>query len=104
MRIINQNILKMIFNIYLKKYKFIIILFKFINILIIFQIIMNNLFRLFLNKFYIVYFDDILIYLNILENYAKYLKIVLFKLKKYELYIKLNKYEIKIKSMKFYNY
>ena len=79
-------------------------LFKFINILIIFQIIMNNLFYLFLNKFYIVYFDDILIYLNIFKNYVKYFEIVLFKLKKYELYIKLNKCEIEIKLIKFYNY
>ena len=79
-------------------------LFKFINILIIFQIIINNLFRLFLNKFYIIYFNDILIYLNILKNYTKYFEIVLFKLKKYKLYIKLNKYEIKIKFIKFYNY
>ena len=76
MRIIEKNILKVIFNIYYNKYEFIAISFKLINAFITFLIIINNIFKSFLNKFVIVYLNDILIFSNTLKEYIKHLKMI----------------------------
>lgn len=76
MRIIIKNISKIAFNIYHDKYEFITISFKLTNVLITFQIIINNILKSYLNKFIIIYLNDILIFSNISKKYIKYLKII----------------------------
>ena len=53
---------------------------------------MNEALRLYLDDFYIVYLDDILIYLNTEEEYWEYIRKVLKALLIHRLYIKLSKY------------
>ena len=91
MRVLNKNILKIIFNIRHDKYEFIAILFEFINIFIIFQLIINNIFKFYLNKFILIYLNDILIYFDILKNYKKYLNIIFKKIKKKRILYKIKK-------------
>ena len=54
--------------------------FRFINALVIYQQFINDTFIKYLNVFIVVYFDDILIYSKIFEEYVKYIKIIFGKL------------------------
>jgi hypothetical protein len=51
--------------------------FRLINVLVIFQSLINNTLKGYLDIFYITYLDDILIYFKILEQHIKYVKKVL---------------------------
>ena len=52
---------------------------------------MNRIFRLFLDKFVVMFIDDILIYSKIEKEHEEHLRIVLQILKKKQLYAKLEK-------------
>ena len=66
-------------------------LFKLINILAIMQSLVNNILRKYLDRFYIIYLDDILIFLNNEKKYKEYIIIILKMLKKARLWIKFEK-------------
>lgn len=51
--------------------------FRLCNILAIFQILINKILRPYLGKSVVVYLDNILVYLKILEEYYTYLEEVL---------------------------
>lgn len=51
-----------------------------------FQALMNEIFRLYLNKFILVFFDDILVYNSSLEEHAKHLQLALSILEQHQLY------------------
>ena len=54
-----------------------VMLFKLINISATIQTLINNILKKYLNKFYIAYLDNILIYLNSIKDYKKYVKLIL---------------------------
>src|SRR4051812_4081831 len=54
---------------------------------------MNSIFMEYLDKFVVVYDDDILIYLKNEEEHAKHLRLVLMKLREHRLYAKFSKCE-----------
>jgi hypothetical protein len=54
---------------------------------------MNKVFMEYLDKFMVVFIDDILIFSKNEEEHDKYLRMVLQKLRENQLYIKLNKCE-----------
>jgi hypothetical protein len=56
-----------------------------------FMCLMNGVFRYFLDKFVIVFLDDILIYSKIEEEHEKHLRMVLQVLREHQLYAKLSK-------------
>ena len=58
---------------------------------------MNDIFTEYLNIFIIIYFDNILIYLKIFEEYVKYIKIIFRKLL-------LRKFMVKREKCDFYKY
>ena len=60
------------FRIRYKYYKYIVILFNLYNTLALFIRIINEILRLFLDKFYIYYLDDIIIYLKDVEEHVSY--------------------------------
>ena len=76
MRITRKNILKIIFNTRCDKYKFVAISFEFINAPVTFLIIINNIFKSYLDRFVIMYLDDILIFSDTLlyNRSSKYAK------------------------------
>ena len=68
-------------------------LFKFTNVLTMYQKIINNILRQYLNRFVITYLNNIIIYLKILKKYISYVFKILKCLNIKNLYFKLKKYE-----------
>ena len=62
---------------------------------------MNHIFRPYLDKFVVVFIDDILIYLRIEGKHVEHLRLVLQILRERKLYSKLSKCEFWIKKVKF---
>ena len=59
--------------------------------LIVFMCLMNNVLHKYLNKFVVVFIDDILIYSKSKEEREEHLKIVLQELREHHLYAKFSK-------------
>jgi hypothetical protein len=69
-----------VFNIYYNFFEILVILFGLFNTLVIFQTRINKIFYLYLDIFYTVYINDILVYLNNLFEYKEYIKKILYVL------------------------
>ena len=67
--------------------------FGLINIPVTIQALINDILKKYLDRFYITYLDDILIYSNNIEDYKKYVRLVLKVLQEKKLLIKPEKYE-----------
>jgi len=63
--------------------------------------LMNRVFRLFLDKFVVVFIDDILIYSRDNEEHAQHLRIMLQTLREHQFYAKLKKYEFWLEEVVF---
>jgi len=78
--------------------------FELTNVLAIYQEIINNILRQYLDQFVIIYLNNIIIYSNILKEYINYIFKVLKCLNKRNLYFKSKKYEFyqeKVNFLKF---
>ena len=64
------------------------------NAPIVFMCLMNDVFRDYLNKFFIVFLDDILVYSKSEEEHENDLRMVLQLLREHQLYAKLSKCSI----------
>jgi hypothetical protein len=64
--------------------------------------LMNSVFMLELDKFIVVFIDDILIYSRSMEEHEEHLQIVLQQLRDHQLYAKFNKCEFWIKEVPFW--
>nr|GEX60869.1 putative reverse transcriptase domain-containing protein [Tanacetum cinerariifolium] len=71
------------------------------NALAVFTKLMNRVCKPYLDKFVIVFIDDILIYSKDMEEHEKHLKIILELLKKERLYAKFSKCDFWLDSVKF---
>ena len=71
-KIADVNIFKTLFNICLKKFKYIIRFFELTNVSTIFQIIINKILLSYSNNFVIVYLDDIIIDFNFIDEHRKH--------------------------------
>src|SRR3954466_8760386 len=74
-------------------YEFTVMSFGLTNALATFSSLMNSIFMEYLDKFDVVYLDDILIYSNNKEDHAEHLRLVLMKLREHRLYAKFSKCE-----------
>ena len=79
-------------------------LFKLKNAFTIFQKLINNTLREYLNDFVITYLNNILIYSENLEMHCKHIQKILEKLKKKILYVKQLKNRFKTQKIKFLKY
>lgn len=70
----------------------------------VFQSYMNEVFREYLNRFIVVYLDDILIYSSSLLEHRRHVTLVLEKLRAHQLYLKLEKCEFNTTSVQFLGY
>jgi hypothetical protein len=64
-----------------------------------FMYLMNKAFMEYLDKFMVVFIDDILIYSKDEEEHEKHLHLVLQKLRDHQLYAKMNKFEFWLKEV-----
>jgi hypothetical protein len=74
-------------------YEYIVISFGFMNASAHFIYLMNSVFMPELDKFIMVFIDDILVYSKTIEEHEEHLRIVLQRLRVHQLYIKFSKYE-----------
>ena len=65
---------------------------------------MNNIFFNYLNIFYTVYLNNIIVFFKNPFEYEKYVCKIFKRLKAYELLVNIKKYEFFIKKIKFLNY
>ena len=79
----NENFIT--FIIFFKTYKYRMFLFKLINDLIIYQQYINDILFEYLNDFYQIYLNNILIYSKIKKKHVKYIRLIFQKLYKIDL-------------------
>jgi hypothetical protein len=82
-------------------YEFTVMLFGLTNSSAYFMYMMNKVFMEYLNKFVMVFIDDILVYSRSEEEHEGHLHLVLQKLRDHKLYIKLSKCELWLKQVAF---
>nr|GEU52044.1 retrotransposon protein, putative, Ty3-gypsy subclass [Tanacetum cinerariifolium] len=91
LRVREEDILKTTFRTHYSHYEFQVMPFGLTNAPTVFMDLMNRVCKPYLDKFMIVFIDDILIYSKIKEEHAEHLKLILKFLKKEELYAKFSK-------------
>ena len=92
---------KTVFRTCYSHFEYLVILFGLANTPVIFQSYINQTLYNFLDKFCIVYLDNILIYSEVEADYEKYIKKVLSRLCDTGLYCKLEKCEFSVKKVRF---
>ena len=85
-------------------YEYVVMPFGVTNAPAVFMDYMNQIFRPFLDKFVVVFIDDILIYSKNKEEYADNLKVVLAVLREHQLYGKPSKCEFWLEEVQFLRY
>jgi hypothetical protein len=75
--------------------------FGLMNALAHFMYLMNSVFMPELDKFVVVFIDDILIYSRSMEEHEEHLRIILQRLQEHQLYVKFSKCEFWIKEVPF---
>ena len=91
LRVQESDVPKTTFRISYGHYEFLVMLFYLTNAPIVFMDLMNRVFQLYLDRFIIVFIDDILVYSGSSEEHSEHLRIVLQTLRERQLYVKLSK-------------
>ena len=82
-------------------YEYTVMSFGLTNAPATFMRLMNSIFHEYLDKFVIIYIDDILVYSKTEEEHAEHLRLVLTKLRDHRLYAKFSKSEFWLKELIF---
>jgi hypothetical protein len=90
-RIKDEDISKTAFRTRYGHYEFTVVSFGLSNAPVVFMCLMNGVFRDYLDKFVIVFLDDILVYSKSEEEHEQHLRMVLQVLREHHLYAKLRK-------------
>ena len=101
LKIREQDIPKTAFTTRYGLYEYIIMSFGLTNAPAYFMNMMNKVFMEFLDKFVVVFIDDILVYSKNEEEHKEHLRLVLGKLKEHQLYAKFSKCEFWLKEVGF---
>jgi hypothetical protein len=100
-RVKEQDISKTTFRMRYGHYEYLVMPFGVTNAPTIFMDYMNRIFHPFLDKFVVVFIDDILIYSRSREEHEEHLRLVLQVLKEKQLYANLGKCEFWLEEVKF---
>ncbi|GJW76425.1 putative reverse transcriptase domain-containing protein [Tanacetum coccineum] len=101
LRVHEDDILKTAFRTRYRHFEFSVMPFGLTNAPVVFMDLMNRVCRPYLDKFMIVFIDDILIYSKTQEDHVEHLRLVLGLLKKEKLYAKFSKYEFWLREVQF---
>ncbi|GKC91338.1 putative reverse transcriptase domain-containing protein [Tanacetum coccineum] len=101
LRVHEDGILKTAFRTRYGHFEFTVMPFGLTNASAVFIYLMNRVCRPYLDKFVIVFIDDILIYSKTQEEYVEHLRLVLELLKKEKLYVKFSKCEFWLREVQF---
>ncbi|GJV68955.1 putative reverse transcriptase domain-containing protein [Tanacetum coccineum] len=101
LRVRDEDIPKTAFRTRYRHYEFQVMPFGLTNAPAVFMDLMNRVCKPYLDKFVIVFIDDILIYSHNKEEHANHLRIILELLKKEKLYAKFSKCDFWIRIMQF---
>ncbi|GKB57051.1 putative reverse transcriptase domain-containing protein, partial [Tanacetum coccineum] len=101
LRVREEDIPKTAFKTRYSHYEFQVMLFGLTNAPAVFMDLMNRVCKPYLDKFVIVFIDDILIYSKNKQEHEEHLKLILELLKKEELYAKFSKCEFWISKVQF---
>ncbi|GJS03247.1 putative reverse transcriptase domain-containing protein [Tanacetum coccineum] len=101
LRVREEDILKIAFRTHYDHYEFQVMPFGLTNAPAVFMDLMNRVCKPYLDKFVIVFIDDILIYSKNKQEHEEHLKQILELLKKEELYAKFSKCEFWIPKVQF---
>ncbi|GJS68813.1 putative reverse transcriptase domain-containing protein [Tanacetum coccineum] len=101
LRVRDEDIPKTAFRTRYGYYEFQVMPFGLINTPVVFMDLMNRMCKPYLDKFVIVFIDDILIYSRNIEEHANHLRIILELLRKEKLYAKFSKCDFWIRIMQF---
>lgn len=101
MRIKSSNTHKIAFKIRYGHYEFVVLPFGLTNAPAAFMNLMNSIFHEFLDKFVLVFLDDILIYSKNKSDHDHHLRIVLDVLRKHQLYGKLSKCDFYVPQVQY---
>jgi hypothetical protein len=96
-----QDIPKTTFSTRYGLYEYLVMSFGLTNAPAYFMYLMNSVFMLELDKFVIVFIDDILIYSENEEDHVEHLRIVLTRLREHRMYAKFSKCEFWLKTVPF---
>ncbi|GJR03741.1 putative reverse transcriptase domain-containing protein [Tanacetum coccineum] len=101
LRVPEDDIPKTAFRTRYRHFEFTVMPFGLTNAPAIFMDLMNRVYRPYLDKFVIVFIDDILIYSKTQEEHVEHLRLVLELLKKEKLYAKFSKCEFWLREVQF---
>jgi hypothetical protein len=82
-------------------FEYLVMLFRLTNAPVHFMYLINSVFMPVLDKFVVVFIDDILIYSRSMEEHEEHLRIVLLHLRDHQLYAKFSKCDFWIKKVSF---
>ncbi len=101
LRIREADVPKTAFRTRYGHYEFLVMPFGLTNAPAAFMDLMNRVFRPYLDKFVVVFIDDILIYSKSRQEHQEHLRIVLSELRKHQLYAKFSKCEFWLSQVQF---
>ena len=101
MRIKSGDVPKTAFRTRYGHYEFLVMSFGLTNAPTAFMDLMNRVFRPFLDRFVIIFIDDILVYSKNKAKHAMHLRLVLKTLKEHQLYAKFSKCEFWLEEVAF---
>ncbi|GKA15897.1 putative reverse transcriptase domain-containing protein [Tanacetum coccineum] len=104
LRVRDKDIPKTAFRTRYGHYEFQVMPFGLTNASVVFMDLMNRVCKPYLDKFVIVFIDDILIYSKSKEEHEEHLKLILELLKNEELYAKFSKCDVWLSKVQFLNH
>ena len=103
-RIRKKNEWKIAFRTRYEQYEYQIMFFDFVNAFVIFQFYVNETLKSYIDVFYVMYLNDVLIYSENEQQHWKHVRLMLKALLRYRLYVKLKKCEFNKKEIIFFDF